>query len=279
MKTGVGEARQKVPVHFSTTFRCIPHYAIYSDVEQIISGHIIYDALVDIPPSVQSSNPEFETYRQMKSYARAGREDFSDLLESPSGVKEDAPGWMLDKWKFLPLLEKALERAPDAKWYFFMEADTFLVWSNLLRWLSMFDHKKPLYLGGQAFFGEQEFAHGGAGYVLSHKAAKEAHDAVAKNSSKYERVVAEDCCGDLIVAKALSDAGIGITESWPVVQGETPSTLDYSSHHWCYPIVSQHHMSAQEITDMWEFEQQWIKYNVSYAGTIRSHNRNNKQFD
>ena len=263
MKTGAGEARQKIPVHFNTTFRCIPYYAVCSDVEQEIEGHSIHDALADIDFDVQAANPEFATYRQMNVYAKEGREDFGNLLASPTGVKEDAPGWMLDKWKFLPLLEKAIKERPEAKWYFFMEADTFVVWSNLLRWLAMFDHHKSYYLGGQAFLGNQEFAHGGAGYVLSQKAVKDARDAVRKNPARYDRKVAEECCGDVILGMVMSDIGVEITRSWPIVQGETPSTLDYSAHHWCHPVVSQHHMSAEETTEMWEFEQQWIYYNVS----------------
>ena len=127
-------------------------------------------------PSVYE-HPEFEFYRSLKKYKEQGRHDYSSLLEDGSGKqKEDAPGWKLDKWKFLPLLDKALER--DARWYLFMEADTYVVWSNLLQWLSMFNPDRHWYLGGPSWFGDHIFAHGGTGFVLSRAALEKVTEAI-----------------------------------------------------------------------------------------------------
>lgn len=34
MKTGSTEIRDKLPIHFSTTFRCYPNYLIFSDLNE-----------------------------------------------------------------------------------------------------------------------------------------------------------------------------------------------------------------------------------------------------
>lgn len=177
MKTGAGEARRRVPAHLNTTFRCIPNFGIYSDLEEEIEGHPIHDCLDSLPANVYQDYPEFEFYKSLKDYQKEGNHDYDSLLRDSDGNhKEDAPGWKLDKWKFLPLLDKALER--EAKWYFFMEADTYVVWSNLLRWLEMFDASKPWYLGGPSWFGDHIFAHGGTGYVLSRVAVEKATETI-----------------------------------------------------------------------------------------------------
>lgn len=79
-------------------------------------------------------------------------------------------------------------------------------------------------------------------------------------------MVEEDCCGDSVLATAMQGLGIDLKTSWPSMQGETPSSLDYTSRHFCWAIITQHHMSSHEVQDMWDFEQEWLKRNeiVSY---------------
>ena len=257
LKTGASEARAKLLIHFQTTFRCTPHFALFSNVDEVIDGHHVRDALSDIPADVQDANPEFGLYRKLNAHARAGAHNYSEVLSAEQGAKEDNPAWKLDKWKFLPILEKAFEFKPDAKWFVFIEADTALVWPNLLQWLAMFDPQTPYYLGGQAYFDSDEFAHGGAGYVLSQRAVQMAVEYLRDDPARYSRV-SEECCGDLILAQVLKQVNISLTRSWPIVQGETPSSLDYSSHHWCHPVVSYHHMNSSEIEELWHFQQSWL---------------------
>jgi hypothetical protein len=77
------------------------------------------------------------------------------------------PGWKLDKFKFLPMVYKALRQMPQAKWVVFVELDTYPMWSNLLDYLSKFDANTPHYIGKQMFIGDVLFAHGGSGFALS----------------------------------------------------------------------------------------------------------------
>ena len=81
--------------------------------------------------------------------------------------------WKLDKLNFLPMISDAY-RTFEArkKWYFCIEADTYVSLHNLLLWLQKLDHTEPIYAGAQVLIGDTEFGHGGSGFLLSDTAAK-----------------------------------------------------------------------------------------------------------
>lgn len=256
MKTGESELKDKLPVHFNTTFTCAKHFAIFSDVDREINGHHVKDVLAGIPYEIRHEKYEFDFYNRLHESFQDGADDF-EPLKNGAAEKEDNPAWILDKWKFLPIIEQAYEHKPDAKWYLFIEADATVVWWNLLGWLSKLDHTQPLYLGGQAWIGETEFGHGGAGYILSHAAVTQLVSALKSDPRRYERV-AQECCGDFVVAVALRELlGLKLLTSWPSIQGETPTTLDYSADHWCHPAITYHHMNESQIAQVWALEQAW----------------------
>lgn len=146
LKTGGTESHKKLPIHFKTTFRCIPHWIVFSDLEEDIEGHRVHDVLDEIDDSVKQTVEEFRLYDKIQDWHAKG--------DMPSAVDEilRKQAWNLDKWKFLPLVKKALQTRPEAKWYYFMEADTFVVWSNLLLYLSQLNPDEALYLGRSRFF-------------------------------------------------------------------------------------------------------------------------------
>lgn len=258
LKSGARRTRSILPTYLNTTLSCVPRFAIYSDLEDNVQGQPVFDALAGYQPEVYDKYPEFETYKMLKEQQEQGTREYGSISSAPDGAtKEDAPGWKLDKWKFLPLLEKVAEE--EAKWYFFMEIDTHLVWSNLLSWLGKLDHTKEWYLGSLTFFGDHPFAHGGTGYVLSRAAVLKAAQALQEDPEYYEKVVADDCCGDSVVSTVMEHVGISITSAWPMLQGETVSSLDYSDNMWCYPVVTQHHVTPEQINAMWDFEQDSLK--------------------
>lgn len=41
---------------------------------------------------------------------------------------------------------------------------------------------------------------------------------------------------------------------WPTINGEKPATLPFGPSHWCHPVVTMHHMNAEEINSFWHFE-------------------------
>ncbi|KAI9733620.1 MAG: hypothetical protein M1834_003222 [Cirrosporium novae-zelandiae] len=257
MKTGATEAYRKVPTHFLTTFRCTPHVAIYSDLEQDLGPYHIYDALAQVDDEIKRTNPDFEHYHKLQQFKGPDsqwiKEEIWDYQEA----------WNLDKWKFLPILNEAWKTMPDAKWFVFIEADTYLVWSNLLQWLQQFDPTVPYYIGCLNYITDQPFAHGGSGYVLSNAALRIVTEHMVGRTQRYNEMTAREWAGDFVMAKVLEEVNITLLSSWPSFQGETPSSLDYTRRQYCHPVMTYHHMSSEDLTSMWHFEQDWIKRNSS----------------
>lgn len=261
MKTGVTEALDKVPVHFETTLRCIPNYVIFSDFEEEIAGVRIHDALRNMDPEVKRTVPDFDLYNRLQKLGRKGlgTQDFADEANSAIG-KPNNPGWKLDKWKFLPMVRETLRYKNDAKWYVFMEADTYFAWPTLLEWLSNYDPQKPLYIGTETQIADVIFAHGGSGFIISHPALQLAVDEYAARSVELDMFTDEHWAGDCVLGKVLLDAGVPLTYSWPILQNSNigeldPFTAGFYRQPWCFPAVAFHHLSSQDIRNLWEFEQ------------------------
>lgn len=256
LKTGATEIHEKLPVHFLTTLRCVPHYAVYSDLEEIVHGYHVSDSLDEIAEEVKNKNVEFDFYRQVQDY----RSRHQSILQL---VKEDTKmAWNLDKWKFLPLMDKALKMMPNAKWFVFVEADTAILWSNLMQWLSKLNPDKPLYIGGPAWANNEVFAHGGTAFIISNPALQLLAQKRESSPGDFDELTADGWAGDVILAQAFRSVGVELTKAWPILQGETPPSLDYGERQWCFPSVSYHHMSPSWILRMWDFEQAWLRDHV-----------------
>lgn len=261
MKTGVTESREKVPVHFKTTLRCIPNYVIYSDFEEEIEGVKIHDVLRHMDSGVKQRVADFNIYNRIVEHGRKGLEqdDFADEANSNIG-KPNNPGWKLDKWKFLPMAQEALKHKPDAKWFVFMEADTYISWPTVLAWLAKFDSKKPWYLGTETQIGDVIFAHGGSGFMVSKPALQDASDQYTARRTELDNYVDQHWAGDCVLGKVLADAGVGLHFTWPILQNSNIGELDEFTTElyripWCYIAVAFHHLNSREIEHLWRFEQ------------------------
>ncbi|KAI0384775.1 glycosyltransferase family 31 protein [Hypomontagnella monticulosa] len=273
LRTGATEAPKKLPVHFTTTLRCIPHYTIYSDYEEDIEGHHVYNALDEVNPNIVATHADFEYYRRLQE---GGREAFtSGELSQWAAAKNtnsgrDSPGWKLDKWKFLPIAEKALRQRPDAKWYIFIESDTYILWRNLLEWLSQFNPSKPHYLGMQMQIGDVVFAYGGAGFAISNPALKKVVAHRSENLEFYDDFTGRHWAGDCVLGKALADAGVNLLWSFPTLASDQPPDMNFNStfgghakRPWCYYATSYHHLPPAEYYKLDEFEKNWNQENTS----------------
>lgn len=254
LKTGATELYQKLPTHFVTTFSCIPKFMIFSDLAQTFGDIPIHDAIAPVSKKIREEHEDFKLYREIEKWQREGQD---------MGKLKGDSGWNLDKWKFLPMLHMAFEAADDdIEWFVMIEADTSLSWLNLLLWLEKMDPRKPYYLGAQNVIGDTTFAHGGSGIVMSRKAA-DVLEAARYNAgkelydTKWEEVTAASCCGDAIVADAFMAVDIPLTPAWPLIQGETISTVDFTDKHWCTPPITFHHVTPIEVDSYWQFEKAW----------------------
>jgi len=162
---------------------------------------------------------------------------------------------------------------PDKKWYVFVEPDTYLVWSNLLKWLSSgIDPAQPFYFGSEVQIGDDIFAHGGSAFVLSQPAVKMAADRYQHHEQEVLDFTATHWAGDCVLGKVLRDAGVDLTFSWPMFQGGNPALLEWEEEKgdqrlWCAPAMSYHHVSPQEKLRLFEFEQNWIRAQQPISST------------
>lgn len=265
LKTGATEAREKIPVQLRTTLQCVPHYAVFSDYEETIDGVHTYDVLQNITESTMNEAPEFEIYHRLQEVGPDGLtdEEMGDDSNGPFG-KTNNPGWKLDKWKFLPMIAGALEIQPQAKWYIFIEADTYMVWPNLVNWLAHLDHHRNYYLGSPMQIGDVLFGYGGAGIILSSRTIYQLHNYRAKHQQELEQMTSQEWAGDCVLAQALKQVHVDLTWAWPMMMTSRPHEIDhfseaYGRQPWCYPAVSYHHMSPRDIEEMWQFDRGWFK--------------------
>lgn len=274
MKTGITEAQDKVPVHLRTTLRCIPHKLIVSDYEEEIAGIHTHDVFRNVS-ELLLANSDFALYNRARAGGRDAllQSDLTKVANSAAGMP-DNPGWKLDKWKFLPMIQEARAYSPDMQWYVFLEADTYPIWPNLLAWLAQLDSREKLYLGNQMQIGEVIFAHGGSGFVLSHAALHAVADYHAGQVDRWDYLTETQWAGDCVLAMALGQVGVDLTWSWPHVTSQSVWEQDalgeaFGKTQWCYPALTFHHMTPADIDHFYEFDRRWFA-NVSFLWKIQT---------
>lgn len=269
LRTGATESREKVPVHFKTTLRCVPHFVVFSDLDEEIDGHAVHDVLGGVSDSTRDEHDDFKLYHRLQKSGHAaagGQQVMTALSGSHKGdyLNTQNEGWRLDKWKFLPMIDQAYQHMPTAKWYVFIEADTYLGWNNLLEYLNNFDANKPYYIGKHLYINDIEFGYGGAGFVLSNPAMRKVSEHRSTRIRDYEDFTATHWVGDCALGKVLEDVKVPLHRAYPHFQGDSPATLDPATTKidrdaWCFPAVTYHHVSPSEIEELWRFEQDWFK--------------------
>ncbi|KAG9231123.1 hypothetical protein BJ875DRAFT_517942 [Amylocarpus encephaloides] len=258
IKTGATEAVEKVPALMQTSLRCVENVFFFSDLEQDIGEYHMYDALDTISTSLISDNTDFEFYSQQKALWEKNR----DISSLHSAKNPEAPevlaAWTLDKYKFIHILEKTWAMKPDMDWYILIDADTYVLWSNLMLWLDMLDPTKKSYFGSEVNIAGTSFAHGGSGIILS-KALMYEIAVIRKGvASQWDSQTRGKCCGDLVLAQMMLEYGTGLQDVWPLMSGERPSSMPFgpgSKDYWCKPALTMHHLSPTDMKQFADFEE------------------------
>ncbi|OQE41104.1 hypothetical protein PENCOP_c005G01713 [Penicillium coprophilum] len=270
LKTSATENPNRVNTHLASVTRCISNLLVVSDKETELQGHHIYDILADLPPSARNRTPEFEGY---------------DALQREDSNIDGAAGWKLDRYKFLPMVERAKKVNPDAEWYVFLETDTYMVWDNLFRMLEQFDSSVPLYMGSPApgrDLGDGKrlwFAYGGTGFVLSRAAVDtlvareigEYGQFIGQSlSERYMQAVKDDCCGDSVLGFVLYEKGIELSGMWPMFNPHPLDSIPFGDdHHWCQPAISTHKSQLSDMTGLADWEDERDRTNpLLYADLV-----------
>ncbi|KUJ17250.1 uncharacterized protein LY89DRAFT_718892 [Mollisia scopiformis] len=254
-KTGAQEVSH-LAIQIGTTLRYISSNDIlfFSDQQGSIGPFLINDALRNVDQKLKNEHRDFEIYRQIKEYQSTGQ----DILEMPDEKKgADRPGWRLDKYKFIHMVEETFEMRPDAKWYVFIETDSYVFWDNLAEWLKRLDPKKPWYIGSGVTSSGILFAHGGSGYILSNAAMNKflGPDQPQGLAASWDARMAGLSFGDLALGIALKEKGVTLSIAHPLLNGYKPSTFTYGpGSHWCQPVVTMHHIAPSEVSSVWRYE-------------------------
>lgn len=246
LKTGVGEAA-KNKAHVATVTSCISNLIVVSDVEENVGDQNFIDILADLPASYAVENPDFETYAAQKQAQSQGL-----------AVGHSPEGWRLDKFKFLPMVEKAYEMSPHANWYVFMETDVYYFWDTLFRLLDQLDPATMHYMGSPVPGSDGRFfAYGGAGTVLSRGLMERlvGNPTQPRLSDQYEKWVRNDPCGDAVLGYAILDrTGVKLEALYPTFAGDELQALKVDRERWCIPLLALHRMSPEQMTALWQWE-------------------------
>ncbi|KAH0078466.1 alpha-1,2-mannosidase, partial [Aureobasidium melanogenum] len=224
MRTGSTELQDKLPIHLATTLLRYPDSIIFSDFEEDFENHHIVDALENVSSHLKETSPDFDLWRRLKQYGRTilRVEELSgkSIWVDHGAGKANNPGWKLDKFKFLPMVNGTLHEYPDKKWYIFVEPDTFIFWQNMLVYLSNLDWTKPYYLGGQMQIGDVLFGQGGHEFIVSRPALQNVVTHYQAHQKEYEDFTDGHWAGDCVLGKAFKDSGTPLIWTWPIMQGD-----------------------------------------------------------
>ncbi|KAF2432301.1 hypothetical protein EJ08DRAFT_631048 [Tothia fuscella] len=254
LKTGASEVEKRLPIHFQTTFKCTPNFLIFSDMNQTFHGHTIHDALDEMHLHLPHDDDDLKYYNSLQAGGREGK--------NLTGF-ETSKAWSLDRYKNIPMLKKTYAMYPEAEWFIFIDADTSILFSSTLKYLSNLNPKTPLYFGSTAIIAEFPFAHGGSGYVISNGAAKRLVEVSEEDSDKHYRDAKDICCGDGNIAHALDDVGVQVARVWPNFNGATVQTADFDKQLWCWGSLTWHHMAVEDIERMWWYERDMMSMNIT----------------
>lgn len=228
MKTGASEAYGKIPNQIMTNLKCLPDYLLFSDMAQQVAGHTILDSLDTVLPEVKRNNEDFDIYFRQKTCPV----DQDSCNRHHDAAKQ---GWSLDKYKNIHMAEKAYAMRPGYDWYLFVDADTYVSWPTLVKWLDKLDPEETHYIGSVAYVGNHPFGHGGSGYLTSQAALSKFFKGQKNVANRWDHRAMRECCGDFVFALALkNETEIGVRNAvshgcpWLVrVYANSPAVADH----------------------------------------------------
>lgn len=231
-------------------------YRLYVSDYPLTLGNInFFDALSNVSSTIAS----IDEFKALRGELRALMESNQDLEK----MSDKDGGWKLDKYKFLPMMGEAWRRYPRKKWYVMVEADTFLFWNELVKWLATLDEGKQYMLGRTMFcdFDDRPstpFMHGGSGFVLSRAVMEASFGEDAEFEHHHDNLTQHSAFGDALLTKSLYDAPkVNLTdlspESGDRFNTDSPRDVRFTDTIWCEPILSFHHVTPVDTAHLYNF--------------------------
>jgi hypothetical protein len=272
VKTGSNNVWRRLPLHFLTTFanNRIPNYAIYSDAhESLAPGIATIDTIANVSQLLAQHDPaahriytsQLASIRPNTYREQAGLAGDTTPDRAADGNPE---GWVLDRYKFLPMLQHAYTAWPDSKWYFYIEDDTYPFWWNIRQFLARHDPTEPAYYGAISGPSNATFAQGGSGIAFTHALMQKLFTGSDNDNQatldKYANLTAAECCGDIILGAILRDYGAEVNkgEFGPslLFRPEPPWKTRFDVSVWCEPVMTFHHLHQQDLALFAELEEE-----------------------
>lgn len=241
-----------------------PQFLIYSDADMQLGPFAVRDALSNVSSFVRNEKDFSERYNKLHDLLSSG----DDLRAS--GFEE---GWGLDKWKFLYMWEDAYRRNPHAEWYVGYEADTYVLWQSLFKFLATQDPAREQLFGCPSILirNQELFANGGCPYVISGALMRATYGKDPHFATKFDHEVKVSCCGDAELSIALRKSATTpvrqLSEAGHRFQGERPREILFDSDNWCQPVLSFHHLKPEEVQWLSKIESD-IRQNKSNDQTV-----------
>lgn len=275
-KTGATVLWKRVPIHLATSFepnRINPdNVLLYSDYPETIGSWEIIDILANATDNVRDSET-FQPYLQQEDYD--SRQNYAEISNMPGDAAGPPGGWKLDKYKFLPIVQHAGRNKPHAKWYIFMEDDSYIFLPNLLRHLAKFDYRDPWYLGSLAWIHGDYFAHGGSGFALSRGAWEKSFGKDPHIVEKFEKFTEAHGCGDHILGHVLHEYRVHFGETDDDSRfryGFNPEahwSTWFEPANWCKPVYSWHHTHGKDVARFYNLERSWDFGKVGFFSALK----------
>lgn len=273
LRIGSTQPYDQISSHINNITNCISNLIVVSDrTEEIGNGFWSHDIIGDLPAvywdGIDEGNQGGEDDRTagLKAYAKLNKGDIYHSWQQKQYANDrltHREGWLLDRFKFLPMIEYAYNVNPTAKWFYFIEADTYVIWDTLFQLLDQYNPQQQWYMGspapGRELNGEKTwFAYGGDGFMLSRPAIRRLvsqdliqNDGETNDSNRTElplterwaALVKEDCCGDSVLGFALANKGIFLSGLYPIFNPHPLHGIPFgpsNKPYWCQPVLSLH---------------------------------------
>jgi hypothetical protein len=239
--------------HLSSVTSCITNLIIVGDREERLGDRRVIDILAELPKSYEVNNLDFQAYVDQKKAHVEG---------------ESQRSFKLDRFKYLPMVDKAYTTNPKAKWFVFLESDVYFFWDTLFRLLSQLESNSPHYLGEPHKGSDgRYFAYGGAGFVLSQGLMKKLIPPSPKGSAaievprenrlshRFEDWIKEEQRGDAVLSYAIQNAtGVRLAAMHPTFSSYQLKDVKTTRDRWCYPLLSLHQLKPEQMENLWKWE-------------------------
>jgi hypothetical protein len=230
---------QRLPIHLVTSL--LPerieadHVLLYSNHPDTIGDWRIVDGF-----EISTTTTTTTTHRNHKHHSQVS------LSKLEAGHRDSDN-------KFLPLLQHAGWNKPHAKWYIYMDDDSYIFLTNLLHHLSTFSWEEPWYITPPETSRRGFFA-------LSRVAWEQVFG--AEETEALQARFASGLDDRRTLDRVLKEDGVmfGSTDgarSGASLQSQSHRASAINRENWCAPVYSWHDASGRDISRLHGLELNW----------------------